>query len=33
MRDSKDKTGPALLFPADTFTAFVTAVRAGHFKS
>jgi hypothetical protein len=31
VRDSKDKTGPALLFPADTFAAFVTAVRAGHF--
>lgn len=31
VRDSKDKTGPALLFPAEAFTAFVTAIRAGHF--
>jgi hypothetical protein len=31
VRDSKDKAGPALLFPADAFTAFVDAVRDGRF--
>ncbi|MDT0549632.1 MULTISPECIES: DUF397 domain-containing protein [unclassified Streptomyces] len=29
VRDSKDKTGPALLIPAAAWTAFVSGVRAG----
>jgi hypothetical protein len=29
IRDSKDKAGPALLFPAEAFAAFVSAVREG----
>ncbi len=33
VRDSKDPEGPALLFDADAFTAFVTAVKAGEFPS
>ncbi|MET8698357.1 DUF397 domain-containing protein [Kitasatospora sp. NPDC004723] len=31
VRDSKDPSGPALVFPAAAFTAFVDAVRAGEF--
>jgi hypothetical protein len=31
IRDSKDKAGPALLFPAEAFAAFVGAVREGCF--
>lgn len=31
VRDSKDPAGPALLFPADAFASFVSAVRAGEF--
>ncbi|MEE1827655.1 DUF397 domain-containing protein [Streptomyces sp. BE20] len=31
VRDSKDPHGPALLFPAAAFAAFVAAVRAGEF--
>ncbi|MET9397054.1 DUF397 domain-containing protein [Kitasatospora sp. NPDC002965] len=31
VRDSKDPQGPALIFSADAFTAFVDAVRAGEF--
>ncbi|QMU80570.1 DUF397 domain-containing protein [Streptacidiphilus sp. PB12-B1b] len=31
VRDSKDPHGPALVFPADAFAAFVAAVRAGEF--
>ncbi|MGW2540927.1 DUF397 domain-containing protein [Kitasatospora sp. NPDC001574] len=31
VRDSKDPQGPALVFSADAFTAFVDAVRAGEF--
>ncbi|MFJ2957109.1 DUF397 domain-containing protein [Streptomyces sp. NPDC087270] len=31
VRDSKDKAGPALLFPTESFTAFVAAVRDGSF--
>ncbi|WP_328468039.1 DUF397 domain-containing protein [Streptomyces sp. NBC_00448] len=31
VRDSKDKAGPALLFPAESFAAFVDAVRGGRF--
>jgi hypothetical protein len=33
VRDSKDKAGPALLFPADAFAAFVDAVRDGRFDA
>ncbi|MFJ8434658.1 DUF397 domain-containing protein [Kitasatospora sp. NPDC094019] len=31
VRDSKDPAGPALVFPADAWNAFVTGVRAGEF--
>lgn len=31
VRDSKDPSGPALVFPADAFAAFVAAVKAGEF--
>jgi hypothetical protein len=31
VRDSKDPHGPALVFPADAFAAFVAAVKAGEF--
>ncbi|MFG2192479.1 DUF397 domain-containing protein [Streptomyces sp. NPDC048639] len=31
VRDSKDPEGPALAFPADSWTAFVSAVKAGEF--
>ena len=31
VRDSKDPAGPALMFPADAFAAFVAGVRAGDF--
>ncbi|MBC3844183.1 DUF397 domain-containing protein [Streptacidiphilus sp. 4-A2] len=31
VRDSKDPDGPALIFPATAFTAFVAAVKAGEF--
>ena len=33
VRDSKDPHGPALLFGADAFRSFVTAVKAGEFPS
>jgi Domain of unknown function (DUF397) len=33
VRDSKDPHGPALIFPADAFAAFVTAVKAGEFPT
>jgi len=33
VRDSKDPHGPALVFGADAFTAFVTAVRQGEFPT
>ena len=33
VRDSKDPQGPALVFEADAFTAFVTAVKAGEFPN
>jgi hypothetical protein len=33
VRDSKDPHGPALIFGADAFSAFVTAVKAGEFPS
>lgn len=29
IRDSKDKTGPALIFPRSSWSAFVTSLRAG----
>jgi hypothetical protein len=31
VRDSKDPEGPALLFPAAAWSAFVTAVKSGRF--
>ncbi|MEV7184064.1 DUF397 domain-containing protein [Kitasatospora sp. NPDC093102] len=31
VRDSKDPQGPALVFPAEAWTSFVSAVRAGEF--
>ncbi|MDH6114488.1 hypothetical protein P3T36_000888 [Kitasatospora sp. MAP12-15] len=31
VRDSKDPSGPALLFPAEVFAAFVAGVKAGDF--
>ncbi|AXI78987.1 DUF397 domain-containing protein [Peterkaempfera bronchialis] len=31
VRDSKDPHGPALIFTADAFAAFVTATAAGEF--
>ncbi|MER7844198.1 DUF397 domain-containing protein [Kitasatospora sp. NPDC096077] len=31
VRDSKDPEGPALVFPASTFAAFVAAVKVGEF--
>lgn len=33
VRDSKDPSGPALLFPASAWQAFVTAVRIGEFDA
>ncbi len=32
VRDSKDPEGPALLFPADAWTAFIRDVRAGRYS-
>nr|WP_199809494.1 DUF397 domain-containing protein [Streptomyces sp. NRRL S-920] len=29
IRDSKDKTGPALVVPADAWSSFVSLVRSG----
>ena len=31
VRDSKDPSGPALVFGVDAFTAFVDAVKSGEF--
>jgi uncharacterized protein DUF397 len=31
VRDSKDPNGPALVFPAEAWTEFLGAVKAGHF--
>jgi hypothetical protein len=31
LRDSKDRSGPVLAVPAAGWTAFLTAVHAGHF--
>ena len=33
VRDSKDPQGPALVFGADAFTAFVQAVKASEFPT
>ena len=33
VRDSKDPSGPALVFPTDAFAAFVNAVKAGEFPT
>ncbi|MDH6137154.1 hypothetical protein P3T37_006586 [Kitasatospora sp. MAA4] len=33
VRDSKDSAGPALIFPADAWRAFVDGVRAGDFPA
>ncbi|WP_405586523.1 DUF397 domain-containing protein [Streptomyces sp. NBC_01190] len=30
VRDSKDPEGPALLFPAASWSAFITDVKTGH---
>ncbi|GAA2083874.1 DUF397 domain-containing protein [Kitasatospora saccharophila] len=32
VRDSKDPQGPALLFTASSFAAFVTVTKSGHFS-
>lgn len=31
VRDSKDPHGPALVFPADAWSAFVSEIKAGRF--
>ncbi|MGW2542886.1 DUF397 domain-containing protein, partial [Kitasatospora sp. NPDC001574] len=31
VRDSKDPSGPALVFPVDGWRSFVTALQAGEF--
>ncbi|WP_329370158.1 DUF397 domain-containing protein [Streptomyces sp. NBC_00669] len=33
VRDSKDPDGPALVFPADVWSAFVRSVRTGELPS
>ncbi|MFB7614040.1 DUF397 domain-containing protein [Kitasatospora sp. NPDC056181] len=33
VRDSKDPSGPALVFPSAAWQSFVTAVRAGEFDA
>lgn len=33
VRDSKDPQGPALLFSADNWSAFITAVQRGEFAA
>jgi len=33
VRDSKDPQGPALVFGADAFAAFITAVKRGEFPT
>jgi hypothetical protein len=33
IRDSKDKSGPALVIPAESFAAFITAVREDRFPA
>lgn len=32
VRDSKDPTGPALLFSAEAWTAFIDDVKTGHYS-
>ncbi|WP_043264657.1 DUF397 domain-containing protein [Streptomyces sp. CT34] len=33
VRDSKRPTGPALIFPSESWSAFVSAVRHGEFSA
>jgi hypothetical protein len=33
VRDSKDPEGPALIFSADAFAAFVAGVKSGEFET
>lgn len=33
VRDSKDRHGPALVFPADGWSSFVVAVKGGEFSA
>lgn len=33
VRDSKDPHGPALVFPAESWSSFVSAVKAGAFRA
>ncbi|MFJ9445919.1 DUF397 domain-containing protein [Kitasatospora sp. NPDC101235] len=33
VRDSKDPQGPALAFPTDAWTAFITAIKTGELSS
>lgn len=33
VRDSKDPEGPALVFPASAWSAFITDVKAGRFPA
>ena len=33
VRDSKDPQGPALVFPADVWSSFVSAVKAEEFRA
>ncbi|MFD0275515.1 DUF397 domain-containing protein [Kitasatospora sp. NPDC127111] len=33
VRDSKDPGGPALLFPADAWSAFLAGVKSGEFPA
>ncbi|MFJ7250696.1 DUF397 domain-containing protein [Kitasatospora sp. NPDC098652] len=33
VRDSKDPSGPALVFPAAAWQSFITAVRTGEFDA
>ncbi|UGY94404.1 DUF397 domain-containing protein [Streptomyces gobiensis] len=33
VRDSKDPSGPALVFPVDGWASFVAAVKGGNFPS
>jgi hypothetical protein len=33
VRDSKNPQGPALVFPTPSWSAFITAVKTGHFPN
>ncbi|KJS52266.1 regulatory protein [Streptomyces rubellomurinus subsp. indigoferus] len=33
VRDSKDPNGPALVFPADAWTTFITSIKTGEFPN